>query len=86
MQEDKMTFITYILKCKDGTLYVGSTNDIERRMHQHNNLKKGGHYTKIRRPVSLIYKEEYATLNEARKRECEIKKLKRGEKLQLTML
>ena len=38
---------------------VGSTNDLEKRLHQHNNLKSGAHYTKIRRPVKLVYKEKF---------------------------
>ena len=54
-----MAYFTYILECADKTLYVGSKNDIEKRLHQHNNLKSGAHYTKIRRPVILKYKEEF---------------------------
>lgn len=76
-------FYTYILKCADDTLYVGCTNDLLRRIDQHNNSKKGAHYTKIRRPVTLVYKESFATLNEARKREAEIKRWKRDKKLEL---
>ncbi len=74
---------TYILKCKDETLYVGSTNDLEKRLHQHNNLKSGAHYTKIRRPVVLVYSEELGNLKLARARELELKKLNRKEKLDL---
>ena len=76
-------FSVYILKCSDDTLYIGSTNNIEKRLHEHNNLKSGAHYTKIRRPVELAYKEECESLNLARKRECELKKLTRKEKLEL---
>ncbi len=78
-----MSFFTYILKCADGTLYVGSTNDIEKRLHQHNNLKGGAHYTKIRRPVELVYSEALGTFREARQREAEIKKWGRERKLAL---
>ena len=74
---------TYILTCSDGTLYIGSTNNLEKRLHEHNNLKSGAHYTKIRRPVVLIYKEEFLTLSEARKREVALKKLTREAKLAL---
>lgn len=74
----------YILKCNDETLYVGSTNDVDKRLYQHNNLKSGAHYTKIRRPVLLLYKEEYTTLKESRAREAEIKRYTRKEKLELT--
>ncbi len=74
---------TYILKCADDTLYVGSTNNLEKRLHQHNNLKSGAHYTKIRRPVELVYTEEFATLKEARARELELKKWTRTKKIEL---
>ncbi|HEY4512025.1 MAG TPA: GIY-YIG nuclease family protein [Candidatus Paceibacterota bacterium] len=81
-----MSFFVYILQCVDKTLYVGCTNNLEKRLHQHNNSKIGAHYTKIRRPVTLLYSESYATLSEARKREAEIKRLKREEKLELIKL
>lgn len=71
----------YILECSDKTLYVGSTNDLKRRLHAHNNLKSGAHYTKIRRPVSLKYSEKVRTYSKARKREGELKALSRKEKL-----
>jgi putative endonuclease len=75
--------VTYILECSDKTLYIGSTNDLVRRLHQHNNLKGGAHYTKIRRPVTLKYTENFNTLKEARAREIEIKKWTRIKKLNL---
>jgi putative endonuclease len=78
-----MTHYTYILKCADDTLYVGSTNDLEKRLHQHNNLKQGAHYTKIRRPVVLVYSEVCENLSAARKREAELKRLSRADKLDL---
>ncbi|KKQ35742.1 MAG: Excinuclease ABC C subunit domain protein [Candidatus Nomurabacteria bacterium GW2011_GWB1_37_5] len=78
-----MPYFVYILECADKTLYVGSTNDLEKRLHQHNNSKQGAHYTKIRRPVVLKYKEVCKTYGKARKRESELKKLSRKEKLNL---
>jgi putative endonuclease len=78
-----MPYYTYILQCANGTLYVGSTNDMERRLHAHNNSKSGAHYTKIRRPVKLRYKEEFGTLREARRREAELKKWRRDKKVAL---
>lgn len=78
-----MPYAVYILFCADKTLYVGSTNDLDRRLHAHNNLKSGAHYTKIRRPVRLVYSEQFATLSEARRREAELKRLSRAEKLKL---
>jgi len=76
-----MPHFVYILECADKTLYVGCTNDLQKRLHQHNNLKSGAHYTKIRRPVSLVYSETFPNLKEARAREEEIKRMKREEKL-----
>lgn len=75
-----MTYVVYILICADNTYYVGSTNNFAKRLHAHNHLKSGAHYTKIRRPVSLMYSESYPTFREARQREAAIKKLTRKEK------
>lgn len=79
-------YYVYILECADKTLYVGSANDIEKRLHAHNNSKQGAHYTKIRRPVVLKYSESFTTKSEALKRECAIKKLKREDKLKLFVI
>ncbi len=76
-------FYVYILTCADDTLYTGSTNNLEKRLHKHNHLKSGAHYTKIRRPVVLSYSEECKTYAEARAREGELKRLTRKEKLEL---
>ena len=73
----------YILKCADNSLYTGCTNDLERRLKQHNGAKGGAHYTKIRRPVTLVYSESFETLREARRREAAIKRLDRKQKLAL---
>lgn len=78
-----MSHFTYILECADKTLYVGCTNDLAKRLKQHNGAKAGAHYTKIRRPVVLKYSETFRTLAKARAREGEIKRLKRFEKLAL---
>ena len=76
-------FFTYILKCADKTLYVGSTNNLEKRLKEHNHSKKGAHYTKIRRPVKLVYSEEFGNLRDARRREAEVKGWKREKKMEL---
>ena len=76
-------YYTYILECNDKTLYVGSTNDIEKRIHSHNNLKSGAHYTKIRRPVVLKYFEKFETYGESRLKEAEWKRLTKSNKLKL---
>lgn len=73
---------TYIVKCSDGSLYTGWTNDIEKRIKAHNN-GKGAKYTKSRAPVKLVYVEEFDTKKEAMKREYEIKHMKRQEKEKL---
>jgi putative endonuclease len=78
-----MLYYTYILECNDKTLYTGFTNDLEKRVHQHNNSKTGAHYTKIRRPVILKYFETYKTFSEARKREMELQSWTRERKISL---
>jgi putative endonuclease len=78
-----MSFFVYILECKDASLYVGSTNNLEKRFREHNGLKSGAHYTKIRRPVVLRYSEIFSTYAEVRKREAEIKRMDKKGKLKL---
>ena len=73
---------TYILKCKDGSLYTGWTNDLEQRVAAHN-TGKGAKYTKARRPVELVYFEEFETKEQAMKREYAIKQMARKYKLEL---
>lgn len=73
---------TYILKCADGTLYCGWTNDLEKRLTAHNS-GKGAKYTRSRLPVTLVYYEEFETSVEAQKREYRIKKMPRQQKLAL---
>ena len=76
-------YFVYILECKDKSLYVGCTNNLEKRLKQHNELKSGAHYTKIRRPVKLVYTEKFNKFSDARAREAEIKRWSRPQKLQL---
>jgi putative endonuclease len=78
-----MNNYVYILECSDKTLYTGSTNNIEKRIKEHNNGKSGAKYTRARRPVRLVYVETFSTLLNALKREAEIKKLSRAQKLLL---
>ncbi len=75
------TYFAYILECSDGTLYCGSTNNLEKRVREHNTSKNGAHYTKIRRPVVLKYSEQFETYAESRKKEAEWKRLSREEKM-----
>ena len=71
-----------MLKCSDGTLYTGWTNDLEKRVEAHNS-GKGAKYTKARRPVELAYYEEFETKEQAMKREYAIKQLVNKEKQKL---
>ena len=73
---------TYTLKCKDGSLYTGWTNDLEQRVAAHN-TGKGAKYTRGRGPVELVYLEEFDTKQEAMSKEAKIKRLTRKEKLLL---
>jgi len=75
-------WVVYILECKDKTLYTGITNDIKRRIEQHN-AGKGAKYTMVRRPVKLLITFEMPSRSEAMKREYQIKQMTRKEKLLL---
>lgn len=77
-----MENVTYIVRCADGSLYTGWTNNIERRIRMHNE-GKGAKYTKSRRPVELVYLEIFDSKNKAMSREAGIKQLTRKEKLLL---
>lgn len=76
-------YYVYILECSDKTLYTGWTNNVEKRLHEHNNGKDGAKYTRARRPVKLVYIEVCPSLSEALRREVRIKKLSREEKVDL---
>ena len=73
----------YIVECKDKTLYTGVTNDVERRVNEHNTSKRGAKYCIMRRPVILKKVFEIATKSDAFKLEYKIKQLSRSEKLKL---
>ena len=72
----------YLLECADGTLYCGWTNNPERRLKAHND-GTGSKYTRVRRPVAMIYTESFATRKEAMSREAAIKRMTRQQKLSL---
>ena len=73
---------TYLLQCADGSLYCGWTNHLQERVKAHNE-GRGAKYTRGRRPVKLVYFEEFATRQEAMRMEYQIKKLTRQEKERL---
>jgi len=78
-----MSYFVYILECSDKTLYTGIATDVQRRLDEHNNSDKGAKYTKVRRPLRVLYSEESENRSSASKREYEIKKLSREKKLEL---
>ena len=74
----------YIVKCSDDSLYTGITKDVDRRIEEHNsNDQLGARYTRGRRPVNLVYLEEWQTRSEVSKREFEVKRLCKKDKLVL---
>ncbi len=77
-----MAWFVYMLRCRDGSLYTGYTDDIERRLSVHQS-GKGAKYTRSRLPVELVYQECLPDKSAALKREAAIKKLSRQQKLQL---
>lgn len=74
----------YILRCADGSLYTGVATDLQRRLRQHNGeLAGGARYTMGRRPAQLLWSEASPDRGAAQRRESDIKKLVRSEKLAL---
>ncbi|MDD3404245.1 MAG: GIY-YIG nuclease family protein [Hespellia sp.] len=73
---------TYMVRCADGTLYTGWTNNLEKRVEAHNS-GNGAKYTRSRLPVELVYYESFETKEEAMRREYYVKRLTRGQKLKL---
>lgn len=72
----------YILRCKDGTYYTGITTDVEKRLEAHRS-GKGAKYTRGRGPLELVYSEACQDHSRALKREYEVKKLSKEQKLQM---
>lgn len=77
-----MAAFVYMLRCKDGSLYTGWTNDLKHRLAMHNS-GRGAKYTRGRGPLKLVYSEELPDKEAALRRECAIKKLRREQKLAL---
>lgn len=72
----------YILRCGDGTLYTGSTNNLQRRLEAHRE-GKGAKYTRGRQPLVMVYNQEFSQRSQALKREAAVKKLSRTDKEKL---
>ena len=77
-----MEYSVYIVKCNDGTLYTGISNNVDNRVAKHNS-GTGAKYTKTRLPVHLVYTKVIGTKSDALKEEYRIKQLSRSEKLKL---
>ena len=74
----------YIIKCRDGSLYTGYTNNIERRINEHNN-GRGAKSLRGKRPVKLVHHETFLSAIEARRREYAIKQWRKENKLKLIL-
>lgn len=81
---DENKYFVYMLLCADRTFYIGTSNDVKKRVATHNS-GKGAKYTKTRRPVKLLYQEEVENKSEALKREIVLKKLRRSQKEELLL-
>ncbi|GMR20023.1 MAG: GIY-YIG nuclease family protein [Gammaproteobacteria bacterium] len=73
----------YIVECADGTFYTGVARDVDRRVEEHNHNTVAARYTRARRPVRLVYKEGARDRSWAQKRESEIKRMTRLQKILL---
>lgn len=82
MSMTEQTWKLYILRCRDGSLYTGITTDVQKRFVAHQS-GKGAKYTRGRGPLELVYEEDCGDHSAALKREVEIKRLSREEKLKM---
>lgn len=77
----KSTFYFYMIRCSDNSLYCGETNNLEKRIKEHNsNSSRSAKYVRARKPVKLVYFEKYSTIQLAMEREREVKKWKKEKK------
>lgn len=76
-------FYVYIVKCQDKTYYTGYTNDLEKRIKEHNDNKRGARYTRYKRPVKVVWEKEYRYYKRAFLEEKRIKALTRQQKEEL---
>ena len=72
----------YLARCRDGSLYAGTCINVAAREARHND-GTGAKYTRSRRPVRIVYSETFNTLRQARKREAQVKRWRKGEKERL---
>jgi putative endonuclease len=83
MKSAKDCWYMYIVLCGDQTLYTGIAKNLEKRLEEHNGSSNGAKYTRARRPVRLVYTEEFSSRSEAAKREYLLKRMDRAAKLKL---
>jgi putative endonuclease len=74
------SYFVYVVRCADDTFYTGISTDVERRLAEHNGVRRGAKYTRARRPVHLAYCEAVENRSDAQRREHALKKLTRAEK------
>jgi putative endonuclease len=74
------TWVVYILRCRDDSLYTGITTDLPRRLLEHNSSKRGASYTRGRRPVDVVFSQSAPDRSTASKLEARIKSLNRAAK------
>ncbi|MEW5741027.1 MAG: GIY-YIG nuclease family protein [Myxococcota bacterium] len=79
-----MRWYVYLVRCRDGSLYTGCTNDLERRLAAHN-AGRGARYTQARRPVTLVYAECARDRSQAQSREAALKRLPKVKKESLVL-
>ena len=77
-----MSYFVYMLLCQDGSFYIGSTDEVQKRFAKHQ-LGKGASYTRSHKPVKIVYTEELLDKSSALKREYQLKKLTHAKKLLL---
>ena len=78
-----MGWSVYIIKASDGSLYTGITTDVQRRFVEHCSPEKGARFFRGRKPLEVVYTETHPDRSSALKREAAIKRLSRGEKIEL---
>jgi putative endonuclease len=82
-EKDVHLWKVYMIQASDGSLYTGITTDVARRFNEHLNSKQGAKYFQGRKPEKVVYVEEGHDRSSASKREAEIKRLRREQKLEL---
>jgi putative endonuclease len=82
MQESGPWYV-YIIRASDESLYTGITTDVQRRFDEHRGTEKGARYFRGRQPLEIVYRENHPDRSSALRREADIKKLPRNQKLKL---